>query len=255
MLSVFKSGTNQPLMCRAVSNDGVKKDLVIKLRSGERMDEGAFQKEYIAAKLAIALLLKTPEPCLATITTEFIEAYQDNDQYIRLQQSMGLNFSTLYIPGLQLIGRYDLLNSRQYDEGLKIFVFDLIIQNPDRTILYGKPNLFTTGSDLWILDHEVAFSFLYPILGRPQTDPWILHANDMNMIENHVLFNKLRRKQLNFAILDNFLDPIDNDFWESVAQELPQEWHSSDFEVIRTHLQSIRDNWNVFVEQIKTLLS
>ena len=138
---------------------------------------------------------------------------------------------------------------------MKIFAFDLAIQNPDRTKVYGKPNLFTTGTDLWVLDHEIAFSFLVPLIGRPSTNPWQIHANDMQMVENHVLYDKLKPKKLDFAVLEGFLDDIDDEFWDIVGEDLPNEWASDELQKIKTHITAIKDNQEEFIKQIKAILS
>jgi len=250
----LESGTNKPVVCRAVNHEGNKEDIVIKLLSGERMDFNAFQREYLASRLAGHLLINTPEPYVAVITDVFVESQQGEPQYLNLQVSKGKNFSTKYIQGLELVGPVDKLRKQQLNDALKIFAFDIMIQNPDRTVVFGKPNLFTTGSDLWVLDHEIAFSFLVPLIGRPATDPWIIHPIDMQMIQNHVLYSKLKGKNLDFSILDNFLDKINDDFWENVENNLPIEWKSVEFEQIKTHITAIKNNQNDFVNQIKSIL-
>jgi len=131
----------------------------------------------------------------------------------------------------------------------------LVIQNPDRTIKNGKPNLFTSGKSFWILDHEIAFSFLFPIIGRPKTNPWELTDFDKNMIENHVLYKKLKGKSLNFDILDNYLDSLNEDFWLNLSRIAPSEWVSEDFDKIAEHVSSIRENQSLFINQVKLILS
>ena len=213
----LESGTNKPVLCRAVDEDGNKEDVVIKLIAGERMNESAFLKEFVGSKLADKLGLNTPEPFIALVSQDFIDSQEGEIHHNSLNASRGKNYSTKYIQGLETIGQFDKLHKKQTSDALKIFAFDLAIQNPDRTKVYGKPNLFTTGTDLWVLDHEIAFSFLVPLIGRPSTNPWQIHANDMQMVENHVLYDKLKPKKLDFAVLEGFLDDIDDEFWDIVG--------------------------------------
>jgi len=252
----LESGTNKPVLCRAVDGDGNKEDVVIKLIAGERMNEIAFLKEFVASKLAHRIGLKTPEPYIAIVSQDFIDSQVGENHYESLNTSRGKNYSTKYIPGLETIGQFDKLHRKQRADSLKIFAFDLAIQNPDRTKkVYGKPNLFTTGTDLWVLDHEIAFSFLVPLIGRPNTNPWVIHANDMQMVENHVLYDKLKSKKLDFTILEGFLDNIDDEFWNIVVAELPLEWASVELQKIRTHITAVKDNQEEFIQQIKAILS
>lgn len=46
-----------------------------------------------------------------------------------------------------------------------IFAFDALVQNPDRR--FNNQNLLTRGDDIFVFDHEVAFSFLLDILRLP----------------------------------------------------------------------------------------
>ncbi len=50
-----------------------------------------------------------------------------------------------------------------------IFAFDALIQNPDRR--YSNQNLLTRGNNIFVYDHELAFSFLEAIL--PLRHPWL----------------------------------------------------------------------------------
>ena len=171
-IQTLGSGTNKPILVRAVNDAGFKDDVVVKLMDSERMNPTAAMKELVGSLLAAELNLNTPIPYLSEITKEFINSQLGQPEYTRLQNSEGINFSTKNIRGLVEFGPFEDLAASLRNEALKIFYFDLLIQNPDRTILHGKPNLFTTGSDLWVLDHEIAFSFLGPLIGRPPTEPW-----------------------------------------------------------------------------------
>lgn len=75
------------------------------------------------------------------------------------------------------------------------------------------------------------------------------------MIENHILFRKLKGKKLNFSTLDNFLDVINDTFWVNLSKIVPAEWLDDDFQRISDHINSIRENQELFVNQIKILLS
>ena len=254
-IRTFSTGANQPILTRALSTDGTKDDIVIKLLSGERMNGAAALKELVAANLAITLGLNAPQPVLAKINNLFIDSQMGTPQYERIRNSEGLNFASKNIVGLTQVGPFDILDINLYSEALKVFYFDLLIQNPDRNAVNGRPNLFSTGTDLWVLDHELAFSFLVPIIGRRPTAAWEFNDSDRNMIEHHMLFNKLRGKTLDFSILNGFLDPINDTFWVDLGKIIPKEWLSSDLENIMDHITAIRNNQTLFVNQIQTFLT
>lgn len=254
-IETLGSGTNKPILTRAMDKENNREDIVIKLMDSERMDANAALKETVGAYLALELDLNTPYPLIAEISVEFSNSLLGNSEYSRVKNSIGKNFASKNIEGLELFSAYNTLPIGLQDEALKIFYFDLLIQNPDRTTVNGKPNLFTSGKNFWILDHEIAFSFLFPIFGRPKTEPWEFTDLDKNMIENHVLYKKLKGKSLNFDILDNYLDSLNEDFWLNLSRIVPSEWLSEDFSKIAEHISSIRENQNLFINQVKLILS
>lgn len=142
-IQTLGTGTNKPILVRAINRFlGNKDDIVIKLMDSERMGPNAAMKELAASFIALELGLNTPTPCLAEINDIFINSQLGNSEYTRVKNSVGLNFATKNIVGLEQFGPFDILNQNLYDEALKIFYFDLMIQNPDRTTVHGKPNLF-----------------------------------------------------------------------------------------------------------------
>lgn len=254
-IETLGTGTNKPILTRAMDHNGQRSDIVIKLKDSERMNNSAFLKELVGSLLALELGLQTPIPFIAEISEEFINSQIVDYEYKRIKNSSGINYATENIIDLKLFGPYDTLPISLQNEALRIFYFDLMIQNPDRSAVRGKPNLFTVGLDLWILDHEIAFSFLFPILGRPKTNPWEFHESDTTMIENHILYKKLKRKKLDYSILDNYLDSLDDEFWLTLQKLIPGEWMSKDFQKISEHIISIRANQKSFIKQIKMFLS
>jgi len=86
----------------------------------------------------------------------------------------------------------------------------MMIENVDRSVLVGKPNLFTKGIDLWVLDHEKAFAFLTPFIGMSTSGLWVL---DQHLAANHILYHKLKGKKLNIGELEGFLDVLNEGFW------------------------------------------
>lgn len=245
------SGANAPILVTAVNNDGDKCDLIIKLLESERMDNLAFLKESIGSSIARKLGICSPEPFIVEINNEFVESQRGNDVYLRLKRSIGINYGSRYILGLELITKEDKLSSKSYLDALKIFCFDAIIQNSDRTFILGKANLFTKGTDLWVLDHELAFTFLMTLIGIKKQDPW--HV-DVDLAKKHVLYHKLKGKRLNFGQLAGFMNDITEEYWAGLKNLLPDDWYSNEFDEIKAHVSSIKNREGEFLEQIKAVL-
>lgn len=187
ILKTMGTGANEPVLMRAVDRSGVKSDVVVKLISSERMDADRSMRELVGSFMALHIGLNAPAPCLTLIDATTAELAHTAKLKQRLTDSQGLNFSSLNIEDLVLRVKSDTLSKNLRSDALKVFVFDLLIQNPDRTIgPGGKTNFFTTGDDLWVLDHELAFSYLDLIF--PPAEPWVFTAADLDgFIKKHVL--------------------------------------------------------------------
>ena len=254
-IKTMGSGTNKPILVHAIDQEGSRDELIIKLLESERMDISANLRELMATLIAQRLEINIPEAFAVHINDTFANTIIGNADYLRVRKSIGLNFGCQYITDLQEMSAFDVLKKSQLNQALKIFYFDMMIQNADRTIVGGKPNIFLKDDQLWILDHELAFTFLFPIIGRPSTDAWIINESDKNMFENHILYSKLKNKVKDFSILADILVPLSSEFWLQTESVIPPEWLSNDFLAIKNHINAINNNSPAFLEQIITLLS
>jgi hypothetical protein len=135
-----------------------KDEYVAKLKVGETMDDSANLRELMAAFIAMEMDIPVIEPAVVEIRHEFVNTVHDPIVRKRLQDSIGLNFCSRYIPD------YPTLTLAALPEKLipfaqEIFAFDLLIQNLDRT--KSKPNMLTNGEEIIALDHEKAFGFSF----------------------------------------------------------------------------------------------
>lgn len=55
--------------------------------------------------------------------------------------------------------------------------------------------------------------------------------------------------------MDSFLETLDLEFWEELREAIPTDWNLPDLELIRNHIEQIKENKENFIEQIKNLLS
>ncbi len=259
IISEVTSGANKPFIAIGVNEDGEEKNLVIKIKASERMNSVAFIKEFYGSHIALELGLSTPIPIIANISTELCNAYKNTEYYNRLSKSLGLNFATEYLPNIEIYGSFTQNKSKSIiDKMLKVYYFDLLIQNVDRTFINGKPNLFTISNDLYIIDHELGFSFLDVIIGRVPSKPFEFNAQDKIMTENHIFYKQLKGKNLNFSILAKILNPINSEFWQKLRHLTPIDWlNENDIEInkIIDHIDTIKANNNLFIENIKKILT
>jgi hypothetical protein len=132
----------------------------------------AFAFEGLASMLAQQLGLLTPEPAAVQITAELAGAIQltDSESARLLTESEGLNFGSKYKAGVPTWGADEPIPSELREPALEVFAFDCLIENPDRR--RENPNVLVGSSEIYLIDHEMAFSFCLAI-GGARTEPGI----------------------------------------------------------------------------------
>ena len=194
-------------------------EFVVKLAAGGDTGIRGLVSEIMATQLANALDLRVPEACLLEITPEFAATVPNPEVAETMKRSIGWNFGSRKLPpGYSVVapGRPLLLNFRA--TAAEIFAFDGMIQNPDRRAV--NPNCFTNGSELVILDHEMAFSFLAGVLfWRP---PW--EGGDLSFVREHVFFEALHQTPINFDRLAGAIEALKDDHLNACADAVPPEW-------------------------------
>jgi hypothetical protein len=78
--------------------------------------------------------------------------------------------------------------------------------------------------EIYLIDHELAFSFLYDIF--PSSMPWQLTTTEAFTATNHVFYNFLKGKSYNFTDFLEKLLIFGPTFWQAVRNQLPQSWQT-----------------------------
>ncbi|MGB4846493.1 MAG: HipA family kinase [Saprospiraceae bacterium] len=249
------SSSNKPMLttCFNIGNS-VKKDIVVKLMASERMSADACMKECVASLMALALNIETPRPVSVLIQDLFIQSRKGYEDIKRYEPSKGINFGTEFIYGLEEIYPLYQLENHLRSEALKIFAFDLLIQNIDRTLPPGKPNLFTDHHHLYILDHELAFAFLDLIIPSKEK-PWQFGEESLFWVRSHILYIILRHKQLDYSALKGMLTAFTPQYWHEIRRILPKEWQNkARLQQIERHVTEVRDHEDEFIHSIQNIL-
>ena len=254
---VMESGTTQPMKIRGVDRaTSVRDHFVVKFRHGNRMSERACAFELLGAWMAMEMDLPIIEPVLINISEDFTKTILGKQGYQSALKSIGLNFGSRYQEGLSMLVRSPSLISNQLEPiALDIFAFDQFISNGDRSHKpEQKPNVLSDGNRYLLLDHELAFSFvsLLPFL-RNKT-PWLPGAMEREMIEGHIFYPYLHRREYDFKPFCEKLSCFDVHFWDRVHTFLPDSWSGDFIQDIQSYLGSIVENRRIFAEQLTKLL-
>lgn len=243
----LSSGRSRPAIFGCV--DAVGKpagDYVVKLCGA--MDTGvqAAANELIASLLAEHFGLLRPEPAIVNLHPDLVKwlAINKPDVADLLRRSTGLNFATELITGAAewLPGR--ALPDAMVSSATNIFAFDALISNDDRR--YNNPNVLVHGDDIFVIDHEAAFSFLYLVPTARQS--WAVR--DRRSLTDHVFYIQLRQRPIELGGFTARLAELGSDKLEEIISRLPEEWRHLRLGQISTHLQSVRDHSFEFERQL-----
>jgi hypothetical protein len=244
---LLKSGRTTPLLFECEDSvTGQKEEYVVKLKhSLDRRDRGLIC-ELVSSLLAQTIGLNTPSVALVHLDKQMASLI-DVLSRDKIDKSVGLNFGSRLLSGgyLNLPNDYALPNNME-QAAAEIIVFDALIQNPDRRA--GKPNMFIKGNEIYIFDHELAFSFL-ELIGS-KGNPWEQSAFT-SCVRGHFFYRQLKGRTL---ILDKVMQGIKNmsdGFLSDIQSGIPEEWQDKGIEQIFDHLRAIVKNADSFIEGVR----
>jgi len=243
---------NQPFIIEGINiNTGEQGFYVLKPNIGNRMYSGATMKELLASLMALELDINVPEPVIVEINEDFTQLYKGKQYHSILVNSSGKNFGTRYLEGLPTWTDANYDNPLLHQAIQETFVFDTFIENADRNRL--KPNMLIGSDKIYLIDHELAFSFVDLILYNNPT-PWVLTENDCNLAKNHLFYNFIRGKNFCCSNLLSKMVNLNPIFWETVESYLPFEWRNDKFNIIKSLLSLRISDIKEFQNGIERLL-
>lgn len=124
-----------------------------------------------------------------------------------------------------------------------------MIQNPDRRA--DKPNVLWKGDQIYIIDHELGFSFLYDIL--PKAKPW--EITKMNFMSNHLFFGNLKGRSIQIERFAGAVETLTESVMDGIMSAIPGEWHSDHFGKMNEHIMEIVNHVNSFIDEVRRSLS
>lgn len=145
LVRVLTSGSTAPALVE--TEDGGL--FVLKLRASA-VGSRSLAAEWIAAGVAQALGLRTPEPRSVVLPPEVAAQERHAELAEVLQQSAGLNLGLVYVEDARDVPRFatPIVPS---DLAAKIVWLDVFLKNPDRTVR--NPNLMEREGEWWVIDH------------------------------------------------------------------------------------------------------
>lgn len=254
-IGTSQSGANRPLFIAGIDKHHFKRnDYVLKYRGAERMNQLTSAKELLAAFMATEVGIQTPQPALILVGENFLETLTNHKDYQNIKKGKGINFGSAKIDPNNTVIYQQQLTFEQQQQALQIFVFDLWIQNADRR--FEKPNMFFSQDKIFVIDHELAFSFLDVFTFVPQSPPFLLGDMEINSAKNHFFYTTLHHnKHVDLDAAFQSFDTLNAYFWQRVQQFMPPDWFQAlDMKRIENHSNLILENCETFKQEIWTKL-
>jgi hypothetical protein len=248
----FPNSANKPLLVSGIDKaTNEKGDYVVKFRKAERMSEEASMRELLASFIAMQMEIPVTEPVIVEIDSNFLDILKGNDSWLVASKSIGYNYGSKYIKEYSTIVLNKGLNNHQLPYAQDAFAFDMFIQNSDRT--NNKPNLLTNGEDIIILDHEIAFGFVFaPFV---TANIWDMTEEHKSWVRQHCLLPLLKGETYDFEAFSNKFDNLTEEFWIKAFQLIPETWRNDQFDSIKNILTGISVNREKFILELKKILS
>lgn len=246
-------GRTEPSFITCELDDGTHVEVVAKFSGG--CDEGNVNlaREVIAACLAGDLGLPVPEPFLIDISADWAATIPDATRRAKVLKSSPVAFGSRVVTrqfGVWSSG--NVISDTMLTTAASIFIFDAIIQNPDRRS--DNPNCLVRGEELRIFDHELAFSHGLVIGWQP---PWVLGGlKSMETNGNHIFRRGLKGRIVDYSpIRARWTDLSDNKIKDYLTA-LPSEWPDigNAAESATRLIKEARDNIDGILEEVKRVL-
>jgi hypothetical protein len=163
--AVAVQGRTGPILSACETDgDDDETEVFVKLSAGCDQQVVNLAREAIAACLAADLRLPVPKPWLVEIPPEIIPVVTDPHIADKLRRSCPVAFGSTRSTGFSAWNSGQRLSDAMRPVAAGILLFDAIIQNPDRRA--ENPNCLVRGTDLRIIDHELAFAHRLILLWR-----------------------------------------------------------------------------------------
>lgn len=243
----LSSGRSKPAIFGCVDGNGNPAgDYVVKLCGAMDIGTRAAANELIASLLAEHLGLLRPEPAIVQIHRDLVSWLSMRRPEVArvILGSTGLNFASKHLTDVATWPTGRPLPESMFASASNVFAFDALISNDDRR--YTNPNVLVRGDDIFVIDHEAAFSFLY-LVGNKEAS-WAVR-NPRSLTE-HAFYFQLRKQPIDLEMFTARLAQLGDTALERIVRAVPNEWRHDGLGRISDHLQTARDHSSEFSRQV-----
>lgn len=233
LIDQLREGRTQPMLMECVREDQFAQK-VVKAVGLPEVDQRTLLCELLGNWTARALGAITAEPCLVDIPLRLAQLL---DERYRLPIAAGWAVGCEYLTHGTVWKSVKRLSESQRAEAFRLFVADMLAQNPDRRD--DKPNCgFTNRGELWAYDFDLCFAHCFvPLLGE---------SNGLEQLaQRHLLYPFLKGQAHDWQAVRDALASLERAWWDDLLYNLPDEWRSDAARIRDEVLQVVQnaDNW------------
>lgn len=234
---IKSSGRTRPLIIECVFESegaGERRLMLVKAFDFPEVDHYGLYCELLGNLLAKEMGVFTPNPALVTLSDDFVEATNSVLPNLEIPYRLrpGLALGCRYFPRITPLLSDADPPLEEAGNAARIFAYDLIVQNPDRT--QNNPNCGIESGRLLAYDFNLAFSFLLVI--GVDSDPWRLSASGIG--SKHLFRRFLASRQVDWESVIQPVRTLSLQRVEELCSLVPPEWGNRT-EQIYSHMNGI----------------
>ncbi len=205
--------------------------------------------EVVGNATARRMGVPTPEPCIVYLEGGVTRAVNQSLRSLgyehTLQPGPAAGCELLRpAPAPYTVGQS--LTPEGRTQAARMYVFDMLSQNPDRR--REKVNCGLTRAGLTAFDFEMCFMHLFlPIIGGLDVDPW--EPSKAILGRNHLFYEVARNDPLPQEAVEIAVLGLSTEWWKELSASLPEAW-SSDAAQIGRALRAVADHPRAFAIDI-----
>lgn len=229
--------------------------MVAKLSASCDRSVTSLAMEAIAATLAGDLALPVPQPYIVSLAPEWIETINDAEWLATARRSAAVAFGSRTVgAGYSdwIVGM--VLGGAVTQTAAEIFVFDALIDNPDRRD--GNANCLVRGDEIRIIDHELAFPDNSMIIGwRP---PWSIGGlHHLETPGAHIFRRVLKGSDVDWDVIKGKWQSLSDGKLADYGGVIPPEWAGATPAVASavTTIKNARDHIDECITEIRRVLT
>lgn len=203
--------------------NGVADEVEVFAKFSEGCEQGVVHlaREMLCACLAADLGLPVNSPYFLRVPTQLLDAIVDQSIVNRIRNSSPLAFASRAAPRqFSTWGPGNRVDDELLPVAAATFVFDAIVQNPDR--LPTNSNCLVRGNEIRLIDHELAFTHRQVLFWR---SPWEVGSmSHLEAMDRHIFVEHLRNKRIDFGPIRDAWASLSDARLSEYEAALPPEW-------------------------------